>query len=1087
MRCARVSVVQLLLSDASGAQAHRPGWWGYAGGLRFARPAAQAPAAWWRTLPILGLLLAFLLALPTAARAQALEVPQLRLDPGSHWGPVRRVAVSPDQALLATASDDKTVRVWQLEGQNLLHTLRPPVGEGDTGRLYGVAFHPQLPLLAVAGTPAPGAAALVHLFNPLTGEWMRAIEAGRGEVKRLAWSRDGQWLAVAFAAPGALRLYALQGEQTAERLLTGDAYGLDLGPDGAVAVTDTAGQLHLLRCNAEGRLDAVARVATPGREPVAVAFSPDGSRLALVHFARDRNGWVDLHAGRTGAWQASWRPRQPLLGRSQAVAWAADGNALAVGGVRSDPRAMGRDAIDSLRGFIQVYDAASGQVRSSHDVASDSVTDLVAVAGAAPVAGPGPAAAVASSAAWAFTSFDGRWGVWGATMASGNGTTPARQADYVRRADRVWLSPDARAVQWQTGADSGPRSFVLVQRLVRAAALAEARAPVTPGLLAPTREWESTPTAQPLVQGLAQPLAAGEISRAVAAIGGSDDVVWGTGHRLLRVQPGGRSAWTVRPGAEVRAVHSSADGRLVVAALADGTLRWYRAADGALLLSLLVTVDGHWVLWSPLGHYDASAGAERLIGWHVNGAPGRASEFFTIGRFRLRLLRPDVIDRVLDTADPALAQTLADRDRAAALELAQAPSPVVPVLPAVPAPPLQSVPPEAALPPLPALPQAAALDIAQKLPPTLVYKQPRAVRTRAATVALEFGVVLRPGEQLTQLLVRRDGVLQDVLEQHLPPTTDGKSGGILRIEASEGESVVHVVAANANGYSDPLTFVVRREAPPTPRQVVRTRLFVLAVGVGEHASKDINGLMLPGKDAQDFAEVLQAQDGRAYSQVQARVLTEQGATTKAILEGLEWLRASVGPGDTGMLFLAGHALNHPNGRYYFVSHDTAPRNVAASALNEEAIRAALVRLRGRAVLFVDTCHAGNAIGKGAGFSRDMTRISSQLASPENGVIVFASSTGKQESQENSEWGNGAFTKAVVTGLRGGADFMKRGRVTFQALSLFVSGEVERLTNGEQTPVLIAPPPGLPDFTLAILGATRVEGSAQNLAPLARQP
>jgi uncharacterized caspase-like protein len=294
---------------------------------------------------------------------------------------------------------------------------------------------------------------------------------------------------------------------------------------------------------------------------------------------------------------------------------------------------------------------------------------------------------------------------------------------------------------------------------------------------------------------------------------------------------------------------------------------------------------------------------------------------------------------------------------------------------------------------------------------------------------------------------------------------------------------VHVVAANANGFSDPLTFVVRREAPPTPRQVVRTRLFVLAVGVGEHASKDINGLLLPGKDAQDFAEVLQAQDGRAYSQVQARVLTEQGATTKAILDGLEWLRASVGPGDTGMLFLAGHALNHPNGRYYFVSHDTAPRNVAASALNEEAIRAALVRLRGRAVLFVDTCHAGNAIGKGAGFSRDMTRISSQLASPENGVIVFASSTGKQESQENSEWGNGAFTKAVVTGLRGGADFMKRGRVTFQALSLFVSGEVERLTNGEQTPVLIAPPPGLPDFTLAVLGAR----SGPAAAPASSQP
>lgn len=35
---------------------------------------------------------------------------------------------------------------------------------------------------------------------------------------------------------------------------------------------------------------------------------------------------------------------------------------------------------------------------------------------------------------------------------------------------------------------------------------------------------------------------------------------------------------------------------------------------------------------------------------------------------------------------------------------------------------------------------------------------------------------------------------------------------------------------------------------------------------------------------------------------------------------------------------------------------------------------------------------------------------------ENGAVVFTSSTGRQYSLENEDWGNGAFTKALVEGL-----------------------------------------------------------------------
>ena len=60
-----------------------------------------------------------------------------------------------------------------------------------------------------------------------------------------------------------------------------------------------------------------------------------------------------------------------------------------------------------------------------------------------------------------------------------------------------------------------------------------------------------------------------------------------------------------------------------------------------------------------------------------------------------------------------------------------------------------------------------------------------------------------------------------------------------------------------------------------------------------------------------------------------------------------------------------------------------------------------------------------------------------------------------------------FTKAVIDGLGGKADFMRAGRVTFAGLNLFVSEEVVRITSGRQRPVFISPR-GIPDFALSRL-------------------
>jgi uncharacterized caspase-like protein len=93
-------------------------------------------------------------------------------------------------------------------------------------------------------------------------------------------------------------------------------------------------------------------------------------------------------------------------------------------------------------------------------------------------------------------------------------------------------------------------------------------------------------------------------------------------------------------------------------------------------------------------------------------------------------------------------------------------------------------------------------------------------------------------------------------------------------------------------------------------------------------------------------------------------------------------------------------------------------------------------------------------------------VVNELASAENGAVVFASSTGKQYSLEDDAWGNGAFTKALVEGLSGKADYSGKGTISINMLDLYLSERVKQLTGGKQTPTTTKPNT-VPDFPIAL--------------------
>jgi uncharacterized caspase-like protein len=248
----------------------------------------------------------------------------------------------------------------------------------------------------------------------------------------------------------------------------------------------------------------------------------------------------------------------------------------------------------------------------------------------------------------------------------------------------------------------------------------------------------------------------------------------------------------------------------------------------------------------------------------------------------------------------------------------------------------------------------------------------------------------------------------------------------------------------------------------------KPKLYGLLVGVSIYKDPVIN-LRYAAKDARDFAEALRTQQGGLYREVELKVLTDADATTAEIKRGLTWLERSVTSRDVGLVFFAGHGVTDTRNRYYYLTADSDYRAPEDTALEGLILKDRARAIAGKVLVFLDTCHAGQAMVTATRGASDINAMVSELSSTENGIVTYASSTGRQLSQENDTWHNGAFTKALIEGLpgpgrKGSADVTNKGFITTAALDLWLAERVKDLTGGSQSPVM-SRPQTIPDFPL----------------------
>jgi WD40 repeat protein len=578
----------------------------------------------------------------------------LAIDPDMHTAKIWAQAVDREGRYAVTGGSDRTVRVWSVADGKLLNTIWIPAGPEEVGAIYAVAISPDGSTLAAGGwtegrqPPFP-----IYIFDPESGNLIRRIGGDLPDVTHfLTFSPDGRYLVATLHAGKGLRVFDRDKdwrETFRDDEYEGDSYGAAFTHDGSLATTSFDGMIRLYHYESASEIPNFRRVGDPvlapsGNNPYRIAFSPDGKRLAI--------GYIDVPAVDVLD-AASLRPldAHSPTGLAQAgdgldkVAWSSDGQTLfAVGGMR-DPQAR-------LGALVAWDQGGLGHERHQNYCADDNAAEVTVL--------PGGRLLVASMAPCVGLMDARGEPIW--TLAS-------RTLDFRNQTDVMRVSEDGQLVDFGYVGSAG--AFLRFD--VRSLTLT--RPPTNDGLtFAPKHEglaidgWRRG--ASPALSGQALPFREHDLALSLAIASDAKRFFLGSVFALAAFDDAGAQKWQWLSRNEVKAVNASKDGRVVVAAYGDGSIRWHRADDGSELLALQVLPNKEgdpakwdWVLWTPEGFYDATPGAENVLKWVVNHGPDRAATKLPVSAIA-KLHRRNALPHVLDQLETAHALGVDDISQA---------------------------------------------------------------------------------------------------------------------------------------------------------------------------------------------------------------------------------------------------------------------------------------------------------------------------------------------------------------------------------------------------------------------------------------
>ncbi|MDP3418726.1 caspase family protein [Falsiroseomonas sp.] len=882
------------------------------------------------------------------ARAQVPEPPQqpfLRVEAAAHTAPVARLATDAAGRILASVSDDKTLRLWDLPEGTLRAVLRPPIAPEAEGELYAVALTPDGRRAFVAGWT--GAAwdrsYTIYLFDTGTGRMLARLPGLPAPVQHLALSADGTRLAAALGGRAGIRIWnATTGAQLWEDTgFTGPARMVAFEPRGErLAASGADGRLRVY--DASGRKLA-ERVPLAHARPFGLAWSPDGGLIALGF--EDR---LQVEVLASTDLRAVFTPDvSGLEGEGlPAVTWAQDGS----GGVQLHAAGYARRA------------GGEFLIRRWGDYGLGGFTDVVAARDAIAHLLPLPGGGLAFAAA------DPGWGMLAPDGALAIAPRPPG-ADFRNTGAGLAASADGTRLRVALRRGAAPLVFDALAGHLGAATAGDFAQARTESARLVVTDWRDTN--RPRLGRTLLTLGAGEFARSLALLDGDAGLLLGTDNHLRLFNASGRAVASLPVPGAIWGLALAGD--VAIGALGDGTLRWWRIAGGVITeqAALFIHAESQrWVLWTPEGLFDhAPNGGQELVGLHLNGGRAQTPEWASFQQAYRALYAPAAVRaRIAGDGAPA-------RARLAQLGELRARVGRLPLLA-----------PESACAVTPSGCTELAWD-SRSLP-----EGATALRLRFATT--DRGLGLGPLDVL---------VNDRIAARAEPEQRAGALQAEVPLDPGPNRITTRLYAEDRTLFAEGPALDLRRAGPQAPPEA--GRLVVLAIGINRYANPALN-LNFAVPDAEAVARALRARAGGLFREVQVTVLRDAQATRRGVLAALEDLARTTQPQDTFVLYLGVHGVRtEPDQRFLFLPQDATATGDWATlrrqGIEDSVLVAAIARIRARdGLLLLDTCHAGqltmdqlSALGNETGrfLLAASTSVQEALDSYDdrNGVFAFA--------------------------------------------------------------------------------------------------
>ncbi len=919
---------------------------------------------------------------------------RLVIDPQAHAGIVNDMSFTANGKFLISVSDDKTIRIWDVEKGVLDRTIRSFSGAGAEGAIYAMALSPDSRFLAIGGYFESNEVRIIDLEKEAE---VALLTGHTNVVTSIKFSKDGLQLASA-DANGVIKLWAIN---YADKKITASPSNVLSGHKAQV---------------------------------YDISFAPNGNQLVSASYDGSLKLW-DL----TGV----SKPIDMLMhiDKVQTCAFSSDGKWIISGGNK------GKAILWDNRGAFSKYLASIHEPIRAISVAGNKVI----VSGSkgykfdiGTTSSQGQLAFPFASVSAATLSFNGLGAFAGGSLGTiiiydlKNNEPLHVFKNSALKKNKIGISNDA-SIAFSSNGKGFEKEFSFSSLSINW--------DVKPANNYFTEVHEENGYKLQLVNKYTlstgfkgtvnmNPRRDGRV-RSYSIINADNIAVGGDFSLKLYTRNGAFKGELKGFNGAIISI-ASANNRLA-ALCEDQTIRVWNLATQELLASVYIAPKQEWIAWTPQGYYQASSGGEKYMGWQVDKTPSSLSKFYNSSVFASKFHSAELVRQTISTGNFEIAKQKIGKvnpinlhsnnliKKETSLKINEV---------AIAAPAIEWI-----------TPKLQSIEF-NEVKITIKAK----IKSNSKIKSVKILINGRPASNARGVVIPKPiGEFDLFVEQELILNNDINE---IRIFVANQEAkmvsekrVINLVSGDNRGADGRSLKVINYSDRPD--------LYILSVGISDYANDEYD-LNFADKDAESVAEVFSSIGTSVYKEIVVSKLINEKATKLAVLEAFESLGKQVKPKDMVLVFIASHGVNS-NGQFFIMPHDSDLTNIEESLLSWHDIASLLGNLPSNVLVFIDACKSGQLGVNVANFKSDNTEAVREAASDENGVVIMAASTGSESALESSTWEHGAFTLSLLEGLKSGkADIKADGTIYLRELDFYISERTIELTNNAQHPTTQKP-------------------------------